>query len=146
MPEKRERTPDDVRAVDDEIRRHTADLVAAYNSANLDYALSYFAPDVIYMPPDRPAMHGLEELRKHFSYVFAADIKLVMLTRTAFASSGEVAMQRGDYHRRIPQGTHHTSEQRGSYEATWRLQSDGEYRVTSLIFGRGTMVSNGRQR
>jgi len=53
MPEKRERTPEDVRAVDDEIRRHTADLVAAYNSANLDHALSYFAPDVIYMPPDR---------------------------------------------------------------------------------------------
>ncbi len=145
MPEKRERTFSDVRAVDDEIRRHTAELVAAYNSANLDRALSYFAPDVIYMPPDRPAMHGLEDLRKHLAYVFAEGIKLVALTRVAYASGNEMAMQRGDYLRRIPRGDHHVLAQRGSYEATWRMQSDGEYRVTSLIFGRGTMVPNGRQ-
>ena len=146
MPEKRKRTPAGARAVGDEIRTRTADLVAAYNSANLDGTLAFFAADVIYMPPDRPAMQGLESLRRHLSYVFATGVELVTLTRDEFASAGEVVMQRGHYHRRTPRGDHHTAEQHGKYEATWRLQPDGEYRVTSLIFGHGRLETNGRRR
>ncbi len=146
MPEKRERAPENVRAVGDVIRERMTALVAAYNSANLDRTLSYFAPGAIYMPPDRPAMHGIELLRKHLSNVFAAGAELVSLTRDEFVAAGEVAMQRGHYHRRLPAGERHTLEQRGSYEATWRLQSDGEYRVTSLVFGHERLESNRRQR
>jgi ketosteroid isomerase-like protein len=146
MPEKRERTTESARAVGDEIRKHTADLVVAYNAADLDRTLAYFAPDAIYMPADRPAMLGVELLRKHLSHVFASGVELVALTCDEFASAGEVVMQRGHYLRRVPRGDHHTVEQRGTYEATWRLQPDEEYRVTSLIFGHRRLESDGLRR
>jgi ketosteroid isomerase-like protein len=145
MPEKQARTPENVRVVSEEIRRRTADLVAAYNAANVNDTLSYFAPGAIYMPPDRPAMHGLEAMRDHLSLAFVTRVELVILTREAFASSGEIVMQRGHYHRRVALGGHNTLDQHGTYEATWRVQTDGDYRVTSLIFGHASIAPNGHR-
>jgi ketosteroid isomerase-like protein len=135
-------TPDHMRATADRIRRKTADMVSAYASGNVEAAAAFFAHDVVYMPADRPALLGIEALRHHFELTFAAGISMISFVREDFMASGEIALDRGRYHRRVPRGRFETLEQRGTYSATWRIQRDGQYRVTSLIFGQATVTAD----
>jgi len=53
-------THDDVEA----IKRVGEEFYAAVNVGDLDRRMATMAPDAIIMPPDRPAIHGKEEMRR----------------------------------------------------------------------------------
>jgi ketosteroid isomerase-like protein len=122
-----------------------ADLVAAYRAGDLGGMLSYFAPDVIFMAADRPASRGLPDLKRYLERAFEHGVELISLSSDRFVSAEEVAVQSGRYHRRVPRGDGEAVDETGSYELTWRMQDDGEYRVTSWTFTREPLP-NGRPR
>ncbi len=136
MPENRRATPDRLHSVDTRIRVQISDLVAAYRMGDVDSMLPFFAPNVIFMPADRPAARGLAALRQYFARTFVLGEALISLDSDRFVVADGVAVDRGTYHRRAPRGGGHPSAETGSYELTWRRQDDGEYRVTSWIFTR----------
>jgi ketosteroid isomerase-like protein len=142
MPEKR-RTPDSLRVVGDRIRVQISDLVAAYRAADIEGMVPFFAPDVVFMPADRPGSSGVPALRRYLERTFAQGGELVALGSDHFVAADEVAVERGTYHRRIPRADGATTDEIGRYELTWRLQDDGEYRVTSWIFTRAAHSPNG---
>ena len=146
MAEIRRATPDNLRAVGDQVRTRIAELVAAYGAADLERTLSYFSPDIVFMPADRPATRGLAALRRHLERTFASGVELIALTKDYFATAEELAVQRGTYQRRLKSSDGAPIEQCGSYELTWRLQDDGEFRVTSWIFTRAESPLNTRRR
>jgi uncharacterized protein (TIGR02246 family) len=137
MPENRRATPESLRRIGDRVRAQIADLVAAYRAADLQAMLAYFAADVVFMPADRPASSGVPSIRRYFERNFAHGVELISLRSDGFVSADEVAVQRGIYTRRVPHSDGQSTDETGSYELTWRLQDDGEYRVTSWIFTRG---------
>ena len=124
---------------------HIADLVAAYTAANLEAMLRFFAPEVVFMPADRPASSGLPALRRYFTRTFGNGEEFIALQSDHFVSAEEVVSDRGKYHRRVPRPDGDSMDETGSYEMTWRLQDDGEYRVTSWIFTRGEHSPNGNR-
>jgi ketosteroid isomerase-like protein len=146
MAEMRRATPENLRAVGDRVRTRIADLVAAYGASDLEGTLSFFSPEIVFMPADRPATRGLDALRRHLERTFASGAELIALTKDYFATHEELAVQRGTYERRITQAEGPPIEQHGSYELIWRLQDDGEFRVTSWIFTRAESPLNGRRR
>jgi uncharacterized protein (TIGR02246 family) len=146
MPDNRRATPESLRRLGDRVRTQIADLVAAYRAADLQAMLSYFAPDVVFMPADRPAARGVAAIRRYFERNFANGVELIALHSDGFVSAEEVAVQRGTYTQRIAHADGEPTEERGSYELTWRLQDDGQYRVTSWIFTRGDYAPKGPHR
>ena len=61
---------DDVKA----IKKLGEEFFAAVNAADLDRRMATMAPDVIIMPPDRPAIMGKEEIRR-LSQEYAASFE-----------------------------------------------------------------------
>jgi len=133
MAHERRITPERAWPVSTAFRDRVNRLVAAYNAGRMDVVLTFFASDAVLIPADRPGVRGHEAIRKHFAEVFAEHIILVSLKLQRFVATGEVAVQQGRYHRRVPRDRG-VENQFGECEAFWRRQPDGHYRITTLRF------------
>lgn len=110
-------------------------FVGACNAGRIDEALSFFAPDAVLIPADQPGVRGHAAIRENLMKAFRERITFVSLTMHQFVATGEIAVQRGNYERRMPSDRGDVISQHGPCEVFWRRQEDGQFRLTSLRFG-----------
>jgi len=81
----------------DAIRKVDADFVAAFNAKEIDKILSMYTDSSVFMPPNAPALRGIDPLKSFFADLFArggADLKMDPVD---LAGAGPIAYQSGTY-------------------------------------------------
>jgi uncharacterized protein (TIGR02246 family) len=79
------------------IERTTAELLAAFNSADVDRVISVWAADGVLMPPNHPAVHGRAALEEYFRRVFERSKLEFTFTTSEIFVDGNTAIQRISY-------------------------------------------------
>ncbi len=127
------RTGDDLKA----IKKLGEEFFAGVNTGDLDRRMATMAPDVIIMPPDRPAIVGKEEIRR-LSQEYAATFEEKC---TVVFDEIETAGNWG-FARATVTGTK-TSRAGGNVEKVslknlwiFKRQSDGKWKFWRIMFNR----------
>jgi uncharacterized protein (TIGR02246 family) len=80
-----------------EIRRVTAELLAAVNASDVDRCAALWTPDGVLMPPHHPRVHGHEAIVEYFRELFARSRFSFTFTSSEIDLMGDTAMERVTY-------------------------------------------------
>jgi uncharacterized protein (TIGR02246 family) len=106
--------------VQSQIRGLTQDFVTSYNTGNYDQVAAMFAPDGVFMAPNREPSHGARETERLFRQLSDAGYEDLRLETLRVESSGDMAMEMGRYTVAIHQTNGTTVADRGKYLKVWR--------------------------
>jgi ketosteroid isomerase-like protein len=121
------------KAISESVRKYAASFADAFNRRDLVALLAHFSTDAVILPPDRPGVSGTVAIRRYLKAMFEIGMRYEGTEREEFSCLGDVAVETGRYARARPTPDGSTQRDSGRFNATWRVQSDGELRLTSLV-------------
>jgi ketosteroid isomerase-like protein len=96
----------------------------AFASRDVDGILRVYSADVVMMPPNEPAIHGKDALRRWFARLFGqAAFQAASGTSEALELAGDLAVERMTLHDSAGRTT-------GKVVHVYRRQSDGAWKIT----------------
>lgn len=116
------------RADREAIAKSNADLVAAFNTRDLDSLVPLYSPESLFMPPNSPSMRGHDAVRSYFRTLIEDDEATLRMESEEISGHGPIAMQTGTYVLEVKSGGK-VSRDRGKYlrmlrntAGTWRIE------------------------
>src|SRR6266850_322782 len=113
-----------------EIRRILAQSSSAFNRGDVETILGSYAPDAVVLPPNSPAVQGIEAIRQLWQSLLEVGYCNAAFELDEIEHWGDVALAIGRYSVQIPMKPGAFEEDRGKYVGHWRRMLDGQFRVT----------------
>lgn len=118
----------------DVIRKNANDFAAAASHGNVDGMMAFYADDVIFLPPNAPAMHGKDAVRQFWTGFTSLGAIDAALTTDDVIQSGDLAAETGHFDLTIsPKGGGAPIKDSGKYLVVWR-NIGGEWRIVRDTF------------
>jgi ketosteroid isomerase-like protein len=123
-----QRTPDTASADRAAIARLAERENRAFASKDVDDILPVYSADVVMMPPNEPAIHGKDALRRWFASLFGqATFQPASCTSDDLELAGDLAVERMTLRNGAGQAT-------GKVIHVYRRQADGTWKITRDIW------------
>jgi ketosteroid isomerase-like protein len=121
----------DVIAIEEVLNQYAV----AVNAGDLELWLSLHADDVVKMPPDEPAIFGIEDLRANNEFAFDnLTLEMVLYPEEAHVD-GDLGFARGNYTLLItPKAGGDTAFVDGKYLTILKRQADGSWKISHDCF------------
>jgi ketosteroid isomerase-like protein len=122
-------TSPDVIALEDALNQYAV----ALHAGDIEHWLSLHADDVVKMPPDTPATHGIEELRASMQPLFDNFIFEMVLFPEETYADGDLGYAWGNYTLSlIPKAGGDTAYVDGKYLTVSKRQADGSWKISAM--------------
>ncbi|MGA8867274.1 MAG: nuclear transport factor 2 family protein [Candidatus Sulfotelmatobacter sp.] len=102
------------------IRGLSQDLATSFNTGNYDQVGALFAPDGVFMAPNREPAYGPKAVERLMREIGESGFESLRLETTRVESSADMAMEIGRYTVAIRQADATTVADRGKYLKVWR--------------------------
>ena len=113
-----------------EIRRSLGQSSSAFNCGDVETILGSYAPDAVVLPPNSPAVQGIEAIRPLWQSLLAVGYCNAVFELDEIEHWGDVALAIGRYNVQIPTKPGAFEVDRGKYVGHWRRMPDGQFCVT----------------
>jgi len=124
----------DTAAIQDDMKRGAREMVAAYNSGDIDTVVAKFAADASLMPPQSEAANGSEAIRKIWTEGSASlreeGLTVVLGDNDATNASGDVGWLSGTYSYRNASG----KDEPGGYHMEVWENRDGKWLIVRMMW------------
>ena len=115
---------------------------AAYNAANVDKILSYYADEVVRIPPNSPPALGKDAIRPAYEETFNKYILQGKDTVENVEVSGDLAVAHTTYKYVVtPKGGKDSNETKGNEIVVLRKQADCNWKFIYMIWSDESLVS-----
>lgn len=113
---------------EDQIRRNSAAVLAAWNGGSLDEFVGYFDDAITLQSPGAPAAIGIGAVRSAYEPIFEDKRPTMVETIDTFEFSGELAVTTGRWSSKV--GTDYDNHTL----TVWKRQADGEWKILRWIY------------
>ena len=131
----------DVEADVEAIKKITDDFNAAMNAGNIDKLLSLYADDAVRIPPNKPALIGIEAIRSLFQEQldqFTVQNEGVVVDLEV---SGDLAFVRGSWTSiNTPKDGGESLKENGSFVSVIQKHPDGSWKVICNIWSNEQLI------
>lgn len=127
----------DTRAADEAtLRKLDDEWSKAAGAKDLEKTVSFFADDILIMPPNSPVLQGKEAARAMWKAMFAVPGfgGGWKATRAEVAKSGDLGWTTGPYEITEIDRNGKPMTDKGKYLAVWKKQSDGTWKCVADMF------------
>jgi len=119
---------------DKSIRAAVKAMEAGVLAGDADKTVAMYAADATLMPPNEPAVKGIDAIRKWFGGMLAAGKVKLDINVDDVLVSGDLAVERGNWAlNMVPNGATTAVTDRGKYIVVWQKR-DGKWQAVNDIF------------
>ena len=116
------------------IRASVKAMEAGVVAGDADKAAGMYASDASFMPPNEPAVKGIDAIRKWFAGMLAAGKVKLDINPDDVLVSGDLAVERGTWAISLmPTGATTAATDHGKYIVVWQKR-DGKWQAVNDIF------------
>jgi uncharacterized protein (TIGR02246 family) len=106
--------------VESTIRGLTQDYCTEFNTGNYDHVAALFASDGAFMPPNRDAVHGQQNIERSLRQFRELGFQDLRMETSRVDYSGDLAIEVGRYTMAVRQENGTTFADRGKFIHAWR--------------------------
>lgn len=122
-------------ADEESLRGHLDRLIEAFNAQDLETAFSFYADDIVRIPPDAPVIVGLDAFREAAGGDQEGEYILDEYEVRRVDVSGDLGYMLITYSEHFtPSGGGEAIPSSGRWATMWRRQDDGSWKMTAEIW------------
>lgn len=111
--------------------------VEAFNLRDLERTIGFYSEDAVELPLNgAPAVNGVAAIRELLKTMFAAGFSELKVQQTQVGYTEPLGVELATYLIKLPKEKDGAHDQKGRLVATWRRDTNGQFKITISVWSR----------